>query len=500
LNPQEEINAQAKDDFWRKEEVEEENRKKAEKNRVVKFSQKEVKLLRKESQDYFEHEQMEKTMTSPEPTPSPTPSLPASTNSDLNNGTTPSSDSGVCVGDPSSPASPTFSNTFFTAEKAAVMRASAPKRNPGENLVRQRIKSFDANPNERPLLFSAPTTNGGIRASSESPADGEPLSVMKRKAMFESGIVSNSQPIIRKDPAQEIKSLQEESLNQARVAATAPPPPSVERVKSPPPAPTSAAAVATAISPIPKHQHSHLPPKSIPSPQPASAVKPQPQANNVKAYNLPFHIGGGVSSRLADKVNKNSDDTPKVGKLNENGDSRSASLESAAPSTINIASTKSVVVQPSTVTVAATAVKAEFQADPIPQHITTNFIPNTCAAVASKVELTEAVSVPSVPSSKSPILLTPEQEEPRPVQTGIHIQSCNSAEHEDSTVQSGEMKKEAPSPSRSPLPVSNVKEEPKEKIIPASNGSSFVIKPEMGLCARALYDYQAGMCTVLFKK
>jgi hypothetical protein len=420
VNPQEEINAKAKDDFWRKQEVEEENRKKDEKGKVQRFSQNEVKLLRRESQEYFNEQERaasdtSSSLTTPISSPSPTPPVIPKTNGTNLNGLSTTTNGGGRAS--VSPTPPAFSNAFVATEKAAVLKASTPKKS-SENLVRQRIKSFDGNPNESPsfqYLSSHTNGSGGSGGSSrngDGSPEGESLSVLRRKQMFESGRVSNSaSTLIRKDPAQEIKSLQEEAG--LKKAAQVPPAAAVQPRATSPPRRTPSPQKPPPLSQNPNK--SPLPPKS-PSPQPPVTSPPPPQAQyinkssqGVKANNLPFHIGGSVSQKLAEKINKNTDTENSLGKVENSNNSNNYSYEE--------------------------------------------------------------------PKTASP---------PLPQPTNINHSYSPTPTYEDRTIQSAEV----------PPTVVN---EAVETVVAASPipiegtaSPALEIKPEMGLCARALYDYQAG--------
>jgi len=206
-NPRDEINSSAKDEFWKKEEQEEERRKREEQNKLRKFSQNEVKLLRRESEDYFNKE--EALVPAPAQNKiSPTP--PTQQINGNSNGRQIMNGNGSMNG--SSPKE-------ISAASAAAVKASTPLRNnTSSDLVRQRIKSFDNG-------SSAPA--GGMNGSkvNGSGGDGESLSVSKRRQLFESGGASNTtSTVVRRNPSLEIKEAQKKgddpSANKKEVVTT----------------------------------------------------------------------------------------------------------------------------------------------------------------------------------------------------------------------------------------------------------------------------------------
>lgn len=257
VNAQEEINAKAKDEFWRKDMAEEERRRREEVTRQRKFSQDEVRFLRKESQEYFdkEEEQLaeEKHQANVERMKKTSP-LPKVNGTTINGGKSPIN--------ATSPVPPVMSKLKLhefqeclkwiwlldgtnslsftatnTAERTAALHASTPmKSTTNSDLVRKRIKSFDGG--SGPVFpgkvngvgggggggaqvrkFSSPVSPS-VRSPSP-PKNGEQKqekmalpSVQKRKQMFEGGSPSSANTATRRNPAEEIRLAQEEAKKQ----------------------------------------------------------------------------------------------------------------------------------------------------------------------------------------------------------------------------------------------------------------------------------------------
>ncbi|CAG7821941.1 unnamed protein product [Allacma fusca] len=265
-NPMEDINSSAKDEFWRKEEQEEERRKRDEQNKLRKFSQNEVKLLRRESEEYFN--EVSKAPVSGKTNGSST-TPPPQTNSN-NNGST----------------------QHFTS--AAAVKASTPRKNSAGSagdLVRQRIKSFD---------FSGPPPSPSTNFNGANNTNGKPtetLSVLKRRQMFEGGFSNtNAAPAPKANPAREIKLAQEkaqiEQVKQAKTISNPVPESVIPNKFQPdpynsitPPKPTPAPDVVP-VTPTPLEKQ----PSSSPVPPPtafANAVFTESvkSDNNINGYN-----------------------------------------------------------------------------------------------------------------------------------------------------------------------------------------------------------------------
>ncbi|CAL8125757.1 unnamed protein product [Orchesella dallaii] len=239
-NPREEINTSAKDDFWKKEEQEEERRKREEQNKHRKFSQNEVKLLRRESQDYFNETSKEVPNNNPMNKVSPTPPIiNGTTNGKLNGSVNGSNGTSLNGSANSSPVPP----KEMAAASAAAVKASTPLRNnTSSDLVRQRIRSFDNGAPPQPAVNG---TNGNKVNGSGS--EGESLSVSKRRQLFESGGASNiTSTVVRRNPSLEIKEAQKTQPPVSPAITTT----STEEAEVAPPAPMSNSVPTPITSPI----------------------------------------------------------------------------------------------------------------------------------------------------------------------------------------------------------------------------------------------------------
>lgn len=358
MNPKEEINSKAKDEFWLNEQKEEERRKKEEQSKLHKFSRNEVQLLRRESQNYFnESDDQNSDVFSNSSNPvSPSPITATSSfgkvngtsikanGFDFDDSTNQASpiaspissgkNSSLCFGSNNgdcneerksvSPA-PVFSNSFVASEKAAALKASLPRKNiQNDNLVRQRIKSFDgSNGNEN----SISATNGGRNGTEGAASNGEVLSVLSRKKMFENGGPMSGVSIPRKSISEEIKELQQQESMKRNSIQNSESKSIVDKLPSPEPESNNQQRV---ISPVVRMKSPSPQPQSVPLPfQSKTATSSQP----IKAYNLPFHIGGSVTGKLAQQVNKNSENNGtdvKNDKKQERVNSTTASIEPPA--------------------------------------------------------------------------------------------------------------------------------------------------------------------------
>ncbi|ODN00884.1 Drebrin-like protein [Orchesella cincta] len=217
-NPREEINTSAKDDFWKKEEQEEERRKREEQNKHRKFSQNEVKLLRRESQDYFNDTGKEvpinNSMNKISPTPPTINGSNGTTNGKLNGSINGSN--GTSTNGSSSNSSPVPPKEMAAASAAAVKASTPLRNNTSSDLVRQRIRSFD---NGAPPQSAVNGTNGNKANGGASEA--ESLSVSKRRQLFESGGASNiTSTVVRRNPSLEIKEAQKSQVSPATATVT----------------------------------------------------------------------------------------------------------------------------------------------------------------------------------------------------------------------------------------------------------------------------------------
>lgn len=166
-----------------------------------------MKLLRRESQDYFNKEEQEAAALSAAVATngvnkvSPTPVLNGKVNgSSMFNG----AGAGPQVNGFAS-VSP-VPQKEISAATAAALKASTPLRNnTSSDLVRQRIKSFDNG-----ASASMPNGGGKVNGNTGGNAEKESLSVSKRRQLFESGGVSNmTSTVVRRDPSKEIKEAQQ---------------------------------------------------------------------------------------------------------------------------------------------------------------------------------------------------------------------------------------------------------------------------------------------------
>lgn len=237
-NPREEINSRAKDEFWRKEEQEEERRKREEQNKLRRFSQNEVKLLRRESQDYFNDSTKNEVLNVASANNgggsnginnkiSPTP--PSSLNGLNSNGKVNGSSWTNGNGSSTNATSPSVPQKEISAASAAAVKASTPLKNStSSDLVRQRIKSFD---NGQPGGGSGPLNgNGKINGSS---AEGESLSVSKRRQLFENGAVSTV-TVQKRNPSLEIKEAQQKATLPTPTSTVSAPTQPIVQPPSPP--------------------------------------------------------------------------------------------------------------------------------------------------------------------------------------------------------------------------------------------------------------------------
>jgi hypothetical protein len=275
-------------------------------------------------------------------------------------------------------------------------------------LVRQRVKSFDGNNSEQ--SYNSFTTNGGSR-NGNGKDESESLSVLRRKQMFESGGASSVKAPTRKSVSDEIKQLQQESLKAAATRNKSPEPQQINN-RSP--------------SPAFDHQRQVVSPvrTTSPSPQPVGTQFPfqsKTATHQIKAYNLPFHIGGTVTGKLAEKVNKNSENG--VGNINGNGNVEVGKMNQRSS----------------------------------PQATHSIGPPDTFKDKSNTNHIIQRQPSPVVTKSPSP--------SPTPVATITPTLNSNQGS--------------------SPQPQED------GHVTPTNNVE---ITPEMGLCARALYDYQAGNC------
>lgn len=463
VNPQEEINAKAKDDFWRKDQAEEERRRREEKGLERKFSQAEVKLLRRESQDYFEREEEAEKIASPKP--------------QINGGTTITTNgggSGINKSNSVSPTPPTApsvrgmhnkydkiymhnphsiykmrsSHVGFTsspssggvgAERTAALQASMPMKKNNSDLVRSRIKSFDGG-SSGPVFPSSTTTtpprmSNGINSINKmasisggkspspvvssstpppaAPVNGDSLSVLKRKQLFESGkspsSENSSNTITRRNPADEIRLMQEEAAKK------------LEEEKK-------------------KKQQEKKKEQPITTSQP-EVTKPTVVASSNNDYENNYD---------EDHNNKRNVTSPTV----------------------------------------------HFQSPPLPvspppAQQQPAFFNNPGVVSPTKTSISPAPVVEKVPSP------TPPSPTPPPPQQFQNAKEDHVPIREDNTVRSaaheqhngGRNTASSPSPiPPSPVPATN-------SYTNGGDSSSIIsinITPEMGVCARALYDYQAG--------
>lgn len=346
------------------------------------FSQNEVKLLRRESQDYFNESTKNEVLNAAtannggsnginnKVSPTPPTSLNGLNANGKVNGSSWTNGNGSSSTNATSPSVP---QKEISAASAAAVKASTPLKNStSSDLVRQRIKSFD---NGQSDGGSGPLNGNGKQNGSN--AEGESLSVSKRRQLFENGTVSNMTATVqRRNPSLEIKEAQQK--------ATSP----------------------TPTAPVPTQQ---------------TVQPPSPSPPKIETSNVPSNVNGGTTEMIVEE---------KV--VGCGGIQRSVSPQVPAP------------------------------APPAPPAVAVETPSPVSKMVGRSSDSPARSPVPPIPNS-------PARASPIPLPVS------------------------APSPQIAAPPGFEDSIEGQPDSLEPAETITIEITPEMGLVARALYDYQAGM-------